>query len=52
MDIVLGGFARREIASLPDAELDEFETILEIHDNDLARWVTGEQPMPEDRDTR
>lgn len=51
MDIVLGGFARREIASLAEAELDEFEEILEVHDNELVRWITREQPIPEARDT-
>ena len=51
MDIVLGGFAEREIATLADEEFDEFERILEISDNELIRWVTGELPLPADRDT-
>ncbi len=47
MDLILGQFAEAEIASLTDAELDEFETIMREEDNDLVRWITGEKPLPE-----
>lgn len=47
MDLILGQFAEAEIASLSDAELDELETIMREEDNDLVRWITGEQPLPE-----
>lgn len=51
MDIVLGGFAERSLASLDEAQLAEFEAILELHDRDLIRWVTGEEAAPSDVDT-
>ena len=47
MDLILGQFAEAELATLSDAELDEFETIMREEDNDLVRWITGEQPLPE-----
>ncbi|WP_331374278.1 FAD assembly factor SdhE [Sinorhizobium chiapasense] len=47
MDLILGQFAETELASLSDAELDELETIMREEDNDLVRWITGEQPLPE-----
>ncbi|MDK1386279.1 succinate dehydrogenase assembly factor 2 [Sinorhizobium sp. 8-89] len=47
MDLILGQFAEAELATLSDAELDELETIMREEDNDLVRWITGEQPLPE-----
>jgi antitoxin CptB len=46
MDLILGGFADAQIDSLTDAELDQYEELLEIQDADLLSWVTGEQPVP------
>ncbi|MFB2606775.1 succinate dehydrogenase assembly factor 2, partial [Rhizobium phaseoli] len=47
MDLVFGQFAEAEIATLSDAELDEFETIMAEEDNDLVRWIMGTWPVPE-----
>jgi len=47
MDLVFGQFAEAEIATLSEAELDEFETIMAEEDNDLVRWVMGTWPVPE-----
>jgi antitoxin CptB len=47
VDLILGGFADAEIASLTDAELDQYEELLGVPDGDLLRWVTGECPVPE-----
>ena len=47
MDLILGGFADAEIASLTDAELAQYEELLGVPDGDLLRWVTGERPVPE-----
>jgi antitoxin CptB len=51
MDLILGGFADRAIDGLSDAELDEYEAVLELQDADLLTWITGEQPVPPVRDT-
>jgi antitoxin CptB len=47
MDLILGSFADAEIHALTDAELDQYEELLEIQDADLLSWVTAEQPVPE-----
>ncbi|KRB60236.1 hypothetical protein ASE04_24490 [Rhizobium sp. Root708] len=47
MDLVFGQFAEKEIATLSEAELDEFETIMAEEDNDLVRWIMGTWPVPE-----
>jgi len=46
MDLILGGFAEAELAGLTDAELDDFEVLLEAVDRDLFGWVTGEFEIP------
>lgn len=47
MDLVLGRFADREIATLSPEELAQFEALLEVPDGELLKWVTGEAPAPE-----
>ena len=47
MDLVFGEFAENNISELSDAELDEFETIMAEEDQDLNRWITGADPVPE-----
>jgi antitoxin CptB len=51
MDLVLGGFADAHIADLSDAELDEYETWLEVPDQQIFTWVNGSQPAPAAIDT-
>lgn len=48
MDLILGSFADSEIARLSDAELDDYERLLEISDTILLPWLTGEQAAPDD----
>ena len=45
-DILLGGFARRHMADLEDADVERLEAILEAGDNDLYNWITGKAPVP------
>lgn len=47
MDLVLGQFAEQAIASLSDDELDELERIMAEEDNDLVKWITGAEAVPE-----
>ncbi len=47
MDLVFGQFADAEIGDLPDADLDELETIMAEEDNDLIKWIIGERPVPQ-----
>lgn len=51
MDLVLGEFADAEIDRLSDAELDEYEALLDTADTELLKWVTGEKPVPQAYDT-
>ena len=51
MDLILGGFADAAIGSLTDAELHQYEHLLEVQDADLLAWVTGTDPVPTAFDT-
>ncbi|MEI5663575.1 succinate dehydrogenase assembly factor 2 [Bosea sp. CCNWLW174] len=51
MDLIMGRFADAQIGNLTDAELDEFERLIEVLDRDLLSWVTGEAQVPENYDT-
>jgi antitoxin CptB len=51
MDLVYGGFADAHIAVLNDPELDEYERLLELPDQQVFEWVSGAQPLPADYDT-
>ena len=51
MDLVLGRFADAQIATLSDADLDEYETWLEVPDQQIFTWVNGTQPVPAEIDT-
>ena len=46
MDLIVGRFADRTIDALSDAELTEFERLIEVPDRDLLAWITGETVVP------
>jgi antitoxin CptB len=46
MDLILGGFAEAKLADLSEAELDDFEILLDAPDRDVLGWVTGEFETP------
>ena len=47
MDLILGRFADAEIAALTEAELDQYESLLDISDTELLPWITGQHPVPD-----
>jgi len=47
-DLIVGGFVDRRIAAFTEAELDELEAVLELPDVDLADWLSGRRPIPEE----
>ncbi len=47
MDLVLGKFSDELLGSLSDADLDVYEALLEENDQDMLRWITGQDPTPE-----
>ena len=51
MDILMGRFADAEIGTMPEADLDAFERLIEVPDQDLFRWITGEDEAPSNYDT-
>ena len=46
VDLVLGGYADARIGTMSEAELVQFEAVLEIPTPDLLSWLMGEQPVP------
>ena len=46
-DILLGRFAYACIGDLTEAELDEFEALMEQSDIDVLKWVTGKETVPD-----
>jgi antitoxin CptB len=51
MDLVLGGFADAQLASLTEAELTELERWLEVPDQQIFAWVNGMEMTPQEFDT-
>ncbi len=51
MDLIMGRFADAHVGELSDAELDEYERLVELPDPDLLNWVTGASPTPPSHDT-
>ena len=51
MDLVYGRFADAHIAALSDAELDDYERLLELRDQQVFDWVSGAQPLLPEYDT-
>lgn len=49
-DLLFGQFAQVWLALLDDAQLDRFEALLEVPDQDLLAWVYGRLPVPPEHD--
>jgi len=47
-DLLVGGFVAANIHSLTPAELDALEQVMEHPDTDLADWLTGRLPVPDE----
>jgi antitoxin CptB len=51
MDLIMGRFADACIAELTDADLDEYERLIETPDPELYAWIVGDVSAPADYDT-
>jgi antitoxin CptB len=51
MDLVLGRFADAHLPLMREAELSEFERLLDVPDPQLFAWVIGAEPLPREFDT-
>ncbi|MCR6661057.1 MAG: succinate dehydrogenase assembly factor 2 [Asticcacaulis sp.] len=47
-DIILGNFADDMLPGMSDEELDIFEILLEVPDQDLYGWIIERDPTPEE----
>jgi antitoxin CptB len=47
-DLLVGGFVASRIHSLTPAEMDALEAVMELPDPDLADWLTGRLPVPDE----
>ena len=45
-DIILGNFADDYLETMSDADLDTFELLLEVPDQDLYGWIIEREPAP------
>lgn len=50
-DILLGQFAHAHIGEFSQAELDQYERLLDAGDNDIFAWMTGQAEVPPEADT-
>ncbi len=51
LDLIIGRFADAAVGSLSEAEVDQFERLLEAPDNDIYAWISGERAVAPDHDT-
>jgi antitoxin CptB len=49
-DLILGPFADEHVAGFGPDQLDEFERLLEVPDQDLYAWITDRTPTPAEWD--
>jgi len=49
-DLILGPFADRHVQSFSEADLRDFEVLLDQLDHDLYAWITGASPTPAEFD--
>ena len=46
VDLILGRFADDHIEHLTEADLSEFESLMNVPDGELLAWLTGEAEVP------
>ena len=50
-DLILGRFADVHIENFSEAELAQYEHLLDALETDLLTWITGRGAVPEEHDT-
>ena len=51
VDLITGRFADAHIGSLSEAEVGEFERLMDVPEPDLLNWVMGAADIPASHDT-
>lgn len=46
-DLLVGGYVAARIAACDEATLDQLDALMDLADTDLADWLTGRRPIPE-----
>ena len=46
MDLLMGSFARSRLPTMTVDELNAFEDLIELPDQDLLAWIIGEAAVP------
>ena len=49
-DILFGGYLAPRLAAMDDRTLDQVESLIDLPDADLADWLSGRKPIPEQHD--
>ena len=52
LDLLVGGFADRYLASFDGEQLDDLEALLQVPEPLLYAWLTGAATPPEEHDNR
>ena len=47
MDMLLGPFSDGPLSELSDAELDIYEQLLSENDQEIYRWISGQEEIPD-----
>ncbi len=50
LDLLLGGFADRELSAMDEADLERFEALLEVPEPTIYAWFTGQATPPPEHD--
>lgn len=50
VDLLLGPFADARIDSLTSEEMDQFEALMDVGDDELYAWLSGSAPVAPDHD--
>jgi antitoxin CptB len=51
VDLIFGTFAAAELGSMADTELDAFEALMTVPDQEIYAWLQGAIPVPPNYDT-
>ena len=46
MDLIMGRFSDAHIVELSGRELDDYEKLMELRDQEILSWIDGTVPVP------
>ena len=51
MDLIMGRFSDAHIENLSESELDDYERLMDLRDQEILSWIDGTAAVPEAYDT-